>query len=137
CTAQVVWSGGINFTHNVASGDPFDTSVLLWTRAEPVSPAGSTALPDQSVPVCVSYKIFSNPELSGSPVDSGSAFSSYDVDFTLKVEATGLEPDTKYWFQFADCTNPNSVSPIGATRTFADPNSKYQGVRVIYNESDV
>ncbi|KAG6883107.1 hypothetical protein C0993_007797 [Termitomyces sp. T159_Od127] len=119
--AQVVWSGGVNFTHSVASGDPFDTSVLLWTRAEAISPPGSTALPDQSVPVCVSYKIFSNPELSGNPADSGSAFTSYDVDWTLKVEATGLEADTKYWFQFADCTNPNSVSPIGATRTFANP----------------
>ncbi|KAG6888551.1 hypothetical protein C0995_007423 [Termitomyces sp. Mi166 len=121
--AQVVWSGGVNFTHNVASGDPFDTSVLLWTRAQAVSPTDSTALPDQSVPVCVSYKIYSNPELSGSPADSGSAFTSYDVDWTLKVEATGLEPDTKYWFQFADCTNPTSVSPIGATRTFAEPNT--------------
>ncbi|KNZ77118.1 Alkaline phosphatase D [Termitomyces sp. J132] len=117
--AQVVWSGGVNFTHRVASGDPLDTSVLLWTRAQGISPAGSTALPDQSVPVCVSYKIFNNPELSGSPADSGSAFTSYDVDWTLKVEATGLQPDTKYWFQFADCTNPASVSPIGATRTFA------------------
>ncbi|KAH0581477.1 hypothetical protein H2248_012557 [Termitomyces sp. 'cryptogamus'] len=117
--AQVVWSGGVNFTHRVASGDPLDTSVLLWTRAQGVSPAGSTALPDQSVPVCVSFKIFNNPELSGSPADSGSAFTSYDVDWTLKVEATGLQPDTKYWFQFADCTNPASVSPIGATRTFA------------------
>ena len=47
-----------------------------------------------------------------------------DVDFTLKVEATGLKPDTRYWFQFADCTNPKTVSPIGATRTLSSPNSK-------------
>ena len=110
-----------------------DTSVLLWTRAQGISPANSTSLPDQSVPVCVTFKIFDNPELSGNPADSGSAFTSYDVDFTLKVEATGLKPDTKYWFQFADCTNPASVSPIGATRTFASPNSKYYSKHTTIN----
>lgn len=107
----------------VASGDPFDTSVLLWTRAVGVSPAGSSALPDQSVPVCISYKITTSPDLSGRIIDSGSAFTSYDVDWTAKVEATGLKPDTKYFFQFSDCTNPASTSPIGTTRTLASPNT--------------
>jgi len=121
--SPTVWSGGVNFTHSVASGDPFDTSILLWTRAVPVSPQGSTALPDQSVPVCVSFKISTSQDFSGRPVDSGEAFTSYDVDFTLKVEATGLRADTKYFFQFADCTNPKSVSPVGQTRTLASPNT--------------
>ncbi|KAG5727629.1 Alkaline phosphatase D [Termitomyces sp. T112] len=108
-------------------GDPFDTSVLLWTRAEAISPAGSNALPDQSVPVCVSYKISTSSDLSGE-VDSGSAFTSYDVDWTLKVEATGLKPDTKYFYGFADCTNPTTTSPIGTTRTLASPNTPAQEV---------
>ncbi|THG99644.1 hypothetical protein EW026_g2760 [Hermanssonia centrifuga] len=114
--APFIWSGGINFTHSVASGDPFDDSILLWTRAVPLGSG-----PDQSVPVCVSFKIFDNAKLSGKPLDSGEAFSSYDVDFTLKVEAQNLKPDTKYWYQFADCTNPATVSPIGATRTLSSP----------------
>ena len=79
---------------------------------------------DQSVPVCVSFKIFDNPTLSGTPIDFGDAFTSYDVDFTLKVEAKNLQPDTKYWFQFADCANPETVSPVGATRTLSSPDSK-------------
>ncbi|KAI0748329.1 PhoD-like phosphatase-domain-containing protein [Daedaleopsis nitida] len=114
-----IYNGGINFTHSVASGDPFDTSVLLWTRAVPI---GAT-LPDQSVPVCVTFQIFDNEDLSGDPIDTGSAFTSYDVDFTLKVEAQNLEPDTHYWFQFADCTNSSSVSPVGATRTISSPDT--------------
>ncbi|KAI0709471.1 PhoD-like phosphatase-domain-containing protein [Earliella scabrosa] len=114
-----IYNGGINFTHSVASGDPWDTSVLLWTRAVPVGPP----LPDQSIPVCVSFKIFNNPKLFGHPVDSGEAFTSYDVDFTLKVEAKRLKPDTRYWFQFADCTNSRTVSPVGATRTIPSPNT--------------
>ncbi|KAJ8078630.1 hypothetical protein PM082_012913 [Marasmius tenuissimus] len=110
------------------TGDPFDTSVILWTRAEPVSPDGTTSLPDQSVPACLSYKVFPNGQLEGNPVASGEAFTSYDVDWTVKVEAKGLEPDTKYSFQFSDCANPTSSSPVGATRTLADPDTPASSV---------
>ncbi|KAI0273709.1 PhoD-like phosphatase-domain-containing protein [Gloeopeniophorella convolvens] len=119
-----VWTGGLTFTHSVASGDPFDDSVLLWTRAVPTSVADSTTpVPDQSVPVCVSFKVFTSSALSGHPVSSGEAFTSYDVDFTVKVEATGLKPDTKYWYFFADCTNSSSTSPTGVTRTLSSPDT--------------
>lgn len=109
-----VWNGGITFTHSVASGDPFDHSVLLWTRAVPV---GS---PDQSVPICVNFRISG---LDGKLADSGQAFTSYDVDFTVKVEAKNLKPDTLYTYQFADCINPATVSPVGKTRTIASANT--------------
>ncbi|KAJ3786798.1 PhoD-like phosphatase-domain-containing protein [Lentinula aff. detonsa] len=121
--SPTIWKGGLNFTHSVASGDPFNTSVLLWTRAVPVSPPGTTALPDQSVPACLSFKISTFPDLQGDTIDSGDAFTSYDVDWTLKVEAAGLTPDTKFFFQFSDCTNSSSVSPIGTTRTLPSPDT--------------
>ncbi|KAF9264820.1 hypothetical protein L218DRAFT_1076269 [Marasmius fiardii PR-910] len=117
-----IWTGGVNFTHSVASGDPLDTSVILWTRAVPVSPDG-TSLPDQSVPVCLAHKVFASSNLNGKPVTSGEAFTSYDVDWTVKVEAKGLKPDTKYFFQFSDCANPSSVSPVGGTRTLSNPDT--------------
>ncbi|RPD66343.1 hypothetical protein L226DRAFT_566788 [Lentinus tigrinus ALCF2SS1-7] len=118
-SSPFIYNGGINFTHSVASGDPLDTSVLLWTRAVPIG----SQLPDQSIPVCVTFRIFNNANLSGKPVDSGSAFTTYDVDFTLKVEAKNLKPDTHYSFQFADCTNPKTVSPVGTTRTISSPDT--------------
>lgn len=97
--------------------------MLLWTRAEPIN-----GIPDVDVPVCVSFKIFNNPQLSGKPLDSGEGFTTYDVDFTVKFEAQNLQADSKYWYQFADCTNVTSVSPIGATRTLPHPDSK----RMVY-----
>ncbi len=100
-----------------------DDSIILWTRAVPL-PSSTGQLPDQSVPVCVSFKIGTTSNLSGRIVDSGEAFTSYDVDFTVKVEATGLKPDTKYFYQFADCTKPSTVSPIGKTRTLASSDSQ-------------
>ncbi|KAF8609462.1 hypothetical protein BDV93DRAFT_464745 [Ceratobasidium sp. AG-I] len=115
--APYVWSGGIAFSHNVASGDPLDTSILLWTRAYP------QGAPDQSVPVCVRYQVFDNQQLKGKVVAKGSAFTSWDVDFTVKVEATGLKADTWYWYTFNDCTNANTVSPVGRTRTLASANT--------------
>lgn len=119
-----IWTGGVTFTHAVASGDPLDDSVLLWTRAVPTSVVGgSTPVPDQSVPVCVTYKVFTSPSLSGKPVSTGEAFTSYDVDFTVKVEATGLSPDTKYWYLFADCAKSTSTSPVGVTRTISRPDT--------------
>ncbi|KAF4615052.1 hypothetical protein D9613_002998 [Agrocybe pediades] len=121
-----VWGGGVNFTHSVASGDPFDTSVLLWTRATPIS-SSSGVLPDQSVPICLSYKIGTTADLSGKIVNTGEAFTSYDVDWTVKVEATGLHPDTKYFYQFSDCVT-KTASPIGSTRTIASANTPAQSV---------
>lgn len=60
----------------------------------------------------------------GKPLDSGEGFTTYDVDFTVKFEVQNLQADTKYWYQFADCTNPKTVSPIGATRTLPHPDSQ-------------
>ncbi|KAF8959022.1 PhoD-like phosphatase-domain-containing protein [Flammula alnicola] len=112
-----IWGGG---------GDPFDTSVLLWTRAVPIA-SSSGALPDQSVPVCVAYKIGTAADLSGKIIDSGEAFTSYDVDWTVKVEATGLKADSKYFYQFSDCAT-KATSPIGSTRTIANANTPARSV---------
>ncbi|KAH9050697.1 PhoD-like phosphatase-domain-containing protein [Lactarius hengduanensis] len=94
-----IWTGGVTFTH----ADPLDDSVLLWTRAVPTSVVGgSTPVPDQSVPVCVTFKVFTSPSLSGKPVSTGEAFTSYDVDFTVKSTST---------------------SPVGVTRTISSPDT--------------
>ncbi|KAL5641152.1 hypothetical protein ACGC1H_001589 [Rhizoctonia solani] len=121
--APLIWSGGIAFSHNVASGDPLDTSVLLWTRAYPQG-----AGPDQSIPVCVRYQVYDNAQLKGNVVTKGSAFTSWDVDFTVKVEARNLKADTWYWYTFNDCTNPSVTSPVGRTRTIASANTPAQKV---------
>ncbi|KIJ34147.1 hypothetical protein M422DRAFT_263800 [Sphaerobolus stellatus SS14] len=123
-----LWNAGVNFTHAVASGDPLSTSVLLWTRAVPLpsttpsNPSSTPFLPDQSVPVCVKFEIATDNAFKH-VVDSGNAFTSYDVDFTVKVEANGLKADTSYFYRFSDCTNASIMSPVGKTRTFSDANT--------------
>lgn len=91
----------LNFTHGVASGDPHDDSVILWTRAAPttdndrsnITVTGYVPLFDHSVEpyvsqsnsrVCVEWKI-SPSKCFTHIVDSGTAFTSSDVDYTVKV----------------------------------------------------
>lgn len=103
------------FAHGVASGDPLADRVILWTRVSP-TPA---ATPGSGVgaPVQVTWRIGTDSALR-SVVSSGTTTTGTDHDFTVKIDATGLSPDTRYWYDFAVTTaGQTHRSPIGATRT--------------------
>ncbi|KAK2736231.1 hypothetical protein FQN57_000829 [Myotisia sp. PD_48] len=133
----------LNFTHGVASGDPYATSVILWTRCAPnfdnvadnSSVSGLVPLynpvpiynkdteehkPVSNAPVCLDYKVAKDKKLKH-VVERGSVFTSSDVDYTVKVEATRLKPFTTYYYQFTVCRSQNR-SPIGTTKTAPDEN---------------
>ena len=95
----------LNFTHGVASGDPFSNSVIIWTRCAPIQDqvndnstvsgyvplynpvpiySQSETPPPSTAPICVSYKVASDNAFA-KVVDSGMAYTSSDVDYTLKV----------------------------------------------------
>jgi hypothetical protein len=91
----------LNFTHGVASGDPYPESVILWTRAAPQSDNSNSNLTVSGYaplfdhdnekyvaasksPVCIDYKVASDQALE-EVVDHGRVFTSSDVDFTVKV----------------------------------------------------
>lgn len=97
----------LNFTHGVASGDPFPESVILWTRISPTSDndqsnvtvSGYVPLYNHDTqqyvsvskaPVCVDYTVASDEELAN-VVDSGTAYTSSDVDYTVKVKYTNFD----------------------------------------------
>lgn len=98
-------AAALNFTHGVASGDPFPNSVIIWTRCAPIrdnvdnnstvsayvplyNPVPiynqSEIAPPSTAPVCVSYKVGLDDAFAR-VVDSGMAYTSSDVDYTLKV----------------------------------------------------
>lgn len=122
----------LSFTHGVASGDPYADSVILWTRASPTSNndasnitvSGKVPLYNHeteeyvaasSNPVCVSYVVARDRGLRR-VVDRGRAYTSSDIDYTIKVEAKGLHPFTEYWYQFRVCDS-EVVSSLGRTKT--------------------
>ncbi|KAJ4288398.1 hypothetical protein N0V90_011633 [Kalmusia sp. IMI 367209] len=133
---QTSWDPAqLNFTHGVASGDPYPDSVILWTRISPttdndrsnVTVSGYVQLYDHDnkkfvsvskAPVCVEYKVASDEQF-GDVVDHGKVYTSSDVDYTVKVEAKNLEAYTNYYYQFNVC-NSNNTSPVGRTKTTPD-----------------
>ncbi|KAL2434648.1 Alkaline phosphatase D [Exophiala dermatitidis] len=140
----------LNFTHGVASGDPYPNSVILWTRCSPTfddvkdnsTTSGTVPLynpvpiyndtdegkPASTAPVCLNWRIASDSKLSN-VVDSGTVYTSSDVDYTVKVEATKLKPYTQYWYQFNVC-NSNVSSLVGRTKTTPSPDDHVNGVNL-------
>lgn len=91
----------LNFTHGIASGDPYPNSIILWTRVAPTSENSNSNLTVTGYaplfdhdnekyvkisksPVCVEFKIAEDKDLKH-VVDTGKAFTSSDVDYTVKV----------------------------------------------------
>jgi len=90
------------FVHGVASGDPLQDRVIIWTRI-----SGADGAAD------VAWTVARDPEL-GDVVASGTASAEPAADWTVHVDAVGLEPGTDYWYGFA---SGGISSPIGRTRT--------------------
>lgn len=61
------------------SGDPYDTSIILWTRAVPLDAFRI------DVPQCVEYKVYAGENAEGEVVSQGYSLTSSDVDYTVKV----------------------------------------------------
>jgi alkaline phosphatase D len=95
------------FHHGVASGDPLADRVVLWTRISP-APAATVAKP-----IAVEWRVATDAALTR-VVRRGSAQATPERDFTVKVDATGLEPGRAYFYAF---TAGGHRSPIGRTRT--------------------
>jgi alkaline phosphatase D len=113
-------------------GDPYSDSVILWTRIAPsltsdksnITVEGSVPfysheteryIQTSSNPICLDWKIATDPAVTA-VVNSGKAYTTSDIDYTTKVEATGLAPFTTYYYQFTVCGTNNS-SPVGRTKT--------------------
>ena len=92
------------FTHGVASGDPLASSVILWSRALPVSPQSQ---------VTVAYEVSLDNEFK-QVIRSGSLTTDASKDFTLKLDVTGLAPATSYYYRFISAENQ---SVVGHTKT--------------------
>ena len=91
------------FVHGVASGDPLEDRVVIWTRV-------TTPTPE---PVEVNWKIASDSDLN-QIIASGTALAQADADYTVNVDVTGLEPASRYFYQFEAL---RQTSPVGRTKT--------------------
>ncbi len=112
------------FRHGVASGDPLPDAVVLWTRVSP-SP---DATPGSGVgpPIDVQWQIAGDPDF-GQIVNQGVVHTGPRRDHTVKLDATGLAPDTTYYYRFvAD----GHSSRIGRTTTAPDHDTAPRRLRL-------
>ncbi len=91
------------FQHGVASGDPLQDRVILWTRLTVPD------LQDQSI----AWEIAADRDFRYI-LGSGSATACVDDDHTVHVDAAGLQPGHRYYYRFHA---RGQTSPTGHTRT--------------------
>jgi alkaline phosphatase D len=94
------------FSHSVASGEPTQRSVLLWTRF--VSNASESKLRAEVWAEGAQSKLISGGEVTASPVR----------DHIAKITVKGLKPDTRYNYRFI--APDGTKSPIGRTKTLPE-----------------
>ncbi|MEO1326386.1 MAG: alkaline phosphatase D family protein [Pseudomonadota bacterium] len=90
------------FLHGVASGDPAQDSVVLWTRVS-----------GQSGEVAVDWSVATDPGMRNT-VTQGTVHTSEIRDYTVKVIPEGLPEGTQLYYRFVV---GGVVSPVGRTRT--------------------
>ena len=95
-----------DFTHGVASGDVTQSSAVLWTRAVPIGPA-----------VNVTVDVWDEADcLSGQKVYKSKVKKPLAArDYTVKIDAVGLEPGTEYCYRFR--RGGEAFSPVGHFKT--------------------
>lgn len=90
------------FYHGVASGDPLSDRVIIWTR---ITSGNATEV--------VNWQIATDLNFTN-VVNSGAFTTDASRDYTVKVDVTGLQPNTWYYYRFS---NNGIYSIIGRTRT--------------------
>src|SRR4051812_38423114 len=78
------------FYHGVASGDPLADRIILWTRI---------TLDPQVDPVSVNWQIATDTSFTNI-INSGTVSTDSSKDYTVKVDAAGLQQNTWYYYRF-------------------------------------
>lgn len=99
------------FQHSVASGDPTESAVIIWTRVTPQPDAtpGSGIGPA----VEVRWEVATDVDFQ-QIIASGSLSTGAERDHTVKVDVQGLSPNAHYFYRFHAL---GQTSRTGHTRT--------------------
>ena len=92
------------FYHGVASGDPLSDRVIIWTRITPT---------DFGQTLTGTYQVATDDQFNN-VVANGTFSTDSTIDFTVKIDVTGLNPNTFYYYEFE---HNGSYSLVGRTKT--------------------
>ncbi|MCH8180532.1 MAG: alkaline phosphatase D family protein [Proteobacteria bacterium] len=137
-------AGAAVFQHGVASGDPLQDRVILWTRVTPRPESAPDASDNREEDreahdvrhdgdqdddrrngkVMVHFVVALDPQFKRL-VTRGHVKTGAERDHTVKVDVSGLRPDTTYYYQFSAL---GASSAIGRTKTL--PRGEAQHLRM-------
>ena len=96
----------VQFLHGVASGDPLQTQVIIWTRVTPT---------DSSARLEVQWDVAKDADFKNITA-TGKVLTTAAQDFTVKVDVTGLAAGQVYFYRFKSASK---YSITGQTKTLA------------------
>lgn len=96
----------VQFLHGVASGDPLQTQVIIWTRVTPT---------DSSARLEVLWEVAKDADFKHITA-TGKVLTTAAQDFTVKVDVTGLAAGQVYFYRFKSAS---TYSITGQTKTLA------------------
>lgn len=99
----------VEFTHGIASGDPTQSSIILWTRAIPTDN-------NYNGSIAIGWEVATDSQFTNM-VTNGFARTNSEKDYTLKVDAIGLSPGTEYFYRFMSA---NSMTQTGRAKTLPE-----------------
>jgi len=97
------------FYHGVASGDPLEDRVIIWTRVTPEVMSEAD--------IEVDWQVATDPQLEN-VVQSGTFTTNSERDYTVKIDVTELEAGTTYYYGFSalgknSLTGKTKTTPVG------------------------
>lgn len=99
----------VAFNHGVASGDPLQDRVLLWTRVTPTDSDTSA--------ISVGWEVATDDGFTNL-VHSGATLARPEHDYTVKVDVLNLRPGETYYYRFR--SENDAVSPAATTVTLPE-----------------
>ena len=96
----------VQFLHGVASGDPLQTQIIIWTRVTPT---------DSSARLEVQWEVAKDVDFKHITA-TGKVLTTAAQDFTVKVDVTGLAAGQVYFYRFKSASK---YSITGQTKTLA------------------
>lgn len=94
----------VEFEHGVASGDPSNSAVIIWTRVQPKEKVNT---------VQILWELASDRDFT-QVIRTGIMTTQRNQDFTVKVDVQQLNPATAYYYRFSGA---NNISQTGRTLT--------------------
>lgn len=102
------------FYWSVASGDPLQDRVIIWTKV--------FVKDSNSAPVLLKWQMASDSSFTVL-INNGQAICNAKHDFTTKVDVTGLLPSHRYYYRFI--TADGKISQLGKAETLPADTAKH------------